>query len=52
VSIAVFAVLGLFGVSLHARSVLRDQLTGLAFIVIGIGDHLMLRNTLVPVPHV
>jgi hypothetical protein len=52
VSMAVFAVLGLFGVPLHARSVLLDQLTGLGFIVSGIGDHLMLRNTLVPVPHV
>ncbi len=50
--VALFATLGPFGVPLHARDVLCDQLVGIAFIVIGIGDHLLLRDTLVPVTHV
>lgn len=48
----VFANLADFGVPLHARSVLLDDLIGVGLIVIGLGDHLLLRRTLEPVPHV
>ena len=47
----VFASLPSFGVAFAVRDVLLDQLTAVGFIVIGIGDHLMLRRTLQPVPH-
>lgn len=50
--VALFAMLGPFGVPLHTREVLFDQLVGAGFIVIGAGDHLLLRHTLVPVTHV
>jgi len=49
---ALFATLGPLGVAVHARDVLFDQLVGIAFIVIGVGDHVLLRDTLVPVPRV
>jgi hypothetical protein len=48
----VFANLADFGVPAHARSVLLDDLIGIGLIVIGIGDHFLLRRTLQPVPHV
>lgn len=48
----VFANLADFGVPVHARSVLLDDLIGVGLIVIGLGDHLLLRRTLEPVPHV
>lgn len=48
----VFAMLGSFGVPFHARDVLLDDLIGIGLIVIGVGDHLLLRRTLEPVSHV
>lgn len=50
--VAVFAMLGLVGVPAQTRSVLFDLLIAIGFVVIGIGDHLLLRRTLVPVSHV
>jgi hypothetical protein len=50
--VAIFACLGVFSVPFHTRDVLLDQLTGVSLIVIGVGDHLLLRRTLVPVSHV
>ena len=50
--VALFATLGPLGVPLHARDVLCDRLIGIGFVVIGVGDHLLLRRTLVPVTHV
>jgi hypothetical protein len=50
--VALFATLGPLGVPLHTRDVLCDQLVGIGFIAIGVGDHLLLRDTLVPVTHV
>ena len=47
-----FATLGTFGVTLHTRLVLLDYLIGGGLIAVGIGDHLVLRNTLEPYPHV
>jgi hypothetical protein len=44
------ATLGMF-VTLNDRDVLFDYLIGGGLIVIGIGDHLLLRNTLEPYPH-
>jgi len=52
VCVALFATLGTVGITLHMRDVLWDQLTGIGFVVIGVGDHLLLRRTLVPVAHV
>jgi len=52
VCVALFAALGTVGVPFHTRDVLWDQLTGIGFVVIGVGDHLLLRRTLVPVTHV
>jgi hypothetical protein len=49
---ALLAALGPLGVSCHTRDVLWDQLIGIGFVVIGLGDHLLLRRTLVPVAHV
>jgi hypothetical protein len=49
ISVAAFAALGPLGVPYHARDVLWDQLMGIGFVVIGVGDHLLLRRTLVPV---
>ena len=48
----VFATLGTFGVPFHVRDVLLDDLIGIGLIVVGIGDHLLLRRTLAPVAHV
>lgn len=50
--VALFAVLGALGVPFHTRNVLCDQLIALSLIVIGLGDHLLLRRTLAPVLHV
>lgn len=50
--VAVFSALGLVGVPVETRSVLFDLVIAFGFIVIGIGDHLLLRRTLVPVTHV
>lgn len=50
-AVALFSTFGLLGVPFHTRDVLWDRLVGLAFVVIGLGDHLLLRRTLVPVPH-
>lgn len=36
----------------HARAVLFDDLIGISLIVIGLGDHFLLRRTLEPVAHV
>jgi hypothetical protein len=47
--VALFTMLGPLGVPRHTRDVLFDQLVGIGFIVIGAGDHLLLRDTLVPV---
>jgi len=52
VCVVLFAALGPLGVSLHTRAVLWDQLIGSGFVVIGLGDHLLLRRTLMPVAHV
>jgi len=49
---ALFSTLGPLGVPLHARDVLCDQLVGIACIAIGIGDHVLLTETLIPVSHV
>ena len=48
----IFATLGTSGVPIHARDVLLDDLIGIGLIVVGIGDHLLLRRTLEPVTHV
>lgn len=50
--VTLFSLLGPLGVPLHTRDVLCDQLFGIGFLVIGLGDHLLLRDTLVPVTHV
>ena len=50
--VALLAILRPLGVPFHTRDVLLDQLVGVALIVIGVGDHLVLRRTLVPVTHV
>jgi hypothetical protein len=50
--VVLFAALGPLGVPLHTRAVLWDELIGMGFVVIGVGDHLLLRRTLVPVAHV
>jgi hypothetical protein len=55
--IAVAAVALLFGslgslLPEHARVVLLDDLIGISLIVIGLGDHFLLRRTLEPVAHV
>lgn len=52
VLVALFALLGLLGVPFHTRNVLCDLLIAVGFVVIGIGDHLLLRRTLAPVSHV
>jgi hypothetical protein len=52
ISVAAFAALGPLGVPYHTRDVLWDQLIGIGFMVIGVGDHLLLRRALVPVPRV
>ena len=44
----IFASLGILGVPLHERDVLLDFLIGGGLIAAGIGDHLVLRNTLQP----
>ena len=45
------ALSGALGVPFHIRDVLLDRMIGIGFLVVGIGDHLLLRSTLVPVPH-
>jgi hypothetical protein len=52
VACVLLAVLGTFGVSLHTRLVLLDYLIGGGLILVGIGDHLVLRNTLEPSAYV
>jgi hypothetical protein len=47
-----FATLGPLGVPMQIREVLLDHLIGFGVIFVGIGDHLLLRGTLQPVPHV
>jgi len=47
-----FATLGVFGVPVLLREILLDELIGLSLIVIGVGDHLLLRRTLDPNGHV
>lgn len=47
-----FANLGSFGVPLHARDVLMDDLIAMGLITVGVGDHLLLRRTLEPVHYV
>jgi len=51
-AVGVFALSGAMGVPVHIRDVLWDRVIGVSFLVIGIGDHLLLRRTLVPVTHV
>jgi hypothetical protein len=46
------ATLGVFGIPLQTRLVLLDYVIGGGLIAVGIGDHLFLRNTLEPYPHV
>jgi hypothetical protein len=48
----IFAALGSFHVSLSTRSILLDELFGLGLIVIGLGDHLLLRRAMEPEGHV
>lgn len=40
------------GVAPHTRVVLLDAATGTGLIVVGLGDHLVIRRTLTPGPHV
>jgi hypothetical protein len=47
----VLATLGMLGVSLQIRLVLLDYLIGAGLILVGIGDHVFLRNTLEPYSH-
>ena len=49
---ALFGMLGLVGAPIETRSVLFDLLIAFGFVVIGLGDHLLLRRTLAPVSHV
>jgi hypothetical protein len=48
----VFAALGALGISVETRDALLDNLIGVGLIVIGIGDHMLLRRTLEPVSRV
>ena len=48
----VFAGSGALGVPIDTRDALFDNLIGLGLIVIGLGDHLLLRRTLEPVSRV
>ena len=48
----VFATLGALGISVETRDALLDNLIGVGLIVIGIGDHMLLRRTLEPVSRV
>lgn len=48
VCVMFFAALGPLGVPVHTRAVLWDQLMGTGFVLIGVGDHLLLRRTLLP----
>jgi hypothetical protein len=48
-TLGVFALSGAIGVPFHIRDVLWDRVIGMSLLVIGIGDHLLLRGTLVPV---
>jgi hypothetical protein len=50
-TVGVFALSGALGVAFQVRDVLWDRMIGMSFLVIGIGDHLLLRGTLVPVTH-
>ena len=50
--VALFGTLRLVGLPLETRSVMFDLLAAVGFVVIGIGDHLLLRRTLAPVSHV
>jgi hypothetical protein len=43
-----FSALGAFGVSFRSRDILLDGLIGLGFVVIGVGDHLVLRRAMEP----
>ena len=47
-----FASSGVLGVPIDTRDALLDNLIGLGLIVIGLGDHLLLRRTLEPVSRV
>lgn len=48
----VFASLGALGVPIDTRDALLDNLIGLGLIIIGLGDHLLLRRSLEPVSRV
>jgi hypothetical protein len=48
---AMFSFLGTLGVPFVIRDVLLDILVGGGFILIGVGDHIVLRRTLSPVSH-
>ena len=50
-TVGVFAVSGELGVPFQIRDILWDRMIGVSFLVIGIGDHQLLRGTLVPVTH-
>lgn len=50
-TVGAFALSGALGVPFHIRDVLWDRMIGMSFLVIGIGDHVLLRGTLVPVTH-
>jgi hypothetical protein len=50
--VAIFACLGMLGVPVPAREVLFDELVGVGLIVVGAGDHALLRRTLAGVSHV
>lgn len=47
-----FASFGAFGVAIEIRDALLDNLIGVGLIIIGLGDHLLLRRTLEPVSRV
>ena len=43
-----FSALGVFGVPFRSRDILLDALIGLGFVLIGVGDHLLLRRAMEP----
>ena len=47
-----FSALGVFGVPFRSRDILLDGLIGLGLVIIGIGDHLVLRRAMEPETHV
>jgi hypothetical protein len=48
-TVGAFALSGALGVPFHIRDALWDRLIGMSFLVVGIGDRLLFRGTLVAV---